>query len=108
MFLLHQGLVRAIAWKTHRRLPQRVEIDETIALLTGKAVMVGAIDVASDRVETPEEVAEVLLMAADLVGAEQVIASTNCGMAPMRRSVAEDKLRVLVAGAAHARRALAG
>ena len=81
---------------------------ELIALLTGKAVMVGAIDVASDRVETPEEVAEVLLMAADLVGAEQVIASTNCGMAPMRRSVAEDKLRALVAGAAQARRALAG
>jgi RNA polymerase sigma factor for flagellar operon FliA len=31
MFLLHQGLVRAIAWKTHQRVPHHVEIDDLIA-----------------------------------------------------------------------------
>jgi RNA polymerase sigma factor for flagellar operon FliA len=31
MFLLHQGLVRAIAWKTHQRVPHHVELDDLIA-----------------------------------------------------------------------------
>lgn len=31
LFMLHQGLVRAIAWKTHQRLPPTVELDDLIA-----------------------------------------------------------------------------
>jgi len=31
LFVLHQGLVRAIAWKTHRRVPQHIEIDDLVA-----------------------------------------------------------------------------
>lgn len=31
MFMLHQGLVRAIAWKTHQRLPRGVELDDLVA-----------------------------------------------------------------------------
>lgn len=31
MFMLHQGLVRAIAWKTHQRLPRNVELDDLVA-----------------------------------------------------------------------------
>jgi len=73
---------------------------ELMALLPGKDVMVGAIDVASDAVETPAEVAETLERAARFVPRERLIACTNCGMAPMRREVAEAKLRALVAGAA--------
>ena len=59
---------------------------ELMALLAGKDVMVGVIDVANDTVESPEQVAA-------------VIPCTNCGMAPMRRDIAEAKLRALAAGA---------
>jgi 5-methyltetrahydropteroyltriglutamate--homocysteine methyltransferase len=76
---------------------------ELMALLRGKDVMVGVIDVASDRVETPEEVAEVIATALQHVPRERLIPCTNCGLAPMDRAVAEAKLRALAAGAALAR-----
>lgn len=76
---------------------------DLMALLEGKDVMVGAIDVASDRVETPDEVADTLGTALRFVPAARLIACTNCGMAPMDRAVAEAKLRALVQGAALAR-----
>jgi 5-methyltetrahydropteroyltriglutamate--homocysteine methyltransferase len=72
---------------------------DLMALLAGKDVMVGAIDVASDQVETPEEVAATLAAALRFVPRARLIACTNCGMAPMKREVAEAKLRALVAGA---------
>jgi 5-methyltetrahydropteroyltriglutamate--homocysteine methyltransferase len=70
-----------------------------MALLKGKDVMVGAIDVASDRVETPEEVAATLRAALAYVPKERLIASTNCGMAPMARHIATAKLAALGRGA---------
>jgi len=73
---------------------------DLMALLEGKDVMVGAIDVASEQVETPEEVAATLAQALRFVPRERLVACTNCGMAPMSRAVAEAKLRALVAGAA--------
>jgi 5-methyltetrahydropteroyltriglutamate--homocysteine methyltransferase len=73
---------------------------ELMALLAGKDVMVGVIDVASDVVETPEEVADTILRAVRFVPRERLIACTNCGMAPMRRELAEAKLRALAEGAA--------
>jgi 5-methyltetrahydropteroyltriglutamate--homocysteine methyltransferase len=76
---------------------------ELMALLTGKDVMVGVIDVASDAVETPEEVADTIGRALQFVPRERLIACTNCGMAPMHRDVAEAKLRALAQGAALAR-----
>ena len=82
----------------HSRVPP-----ELMALLRGKDVMVGVIDVASDRVETPEEVAATLGQALRFVPREHLIACTNCGMAPMDRAVAEAKLRALAQGAALAR-----
>jgi 5-methyltetrahydropteroyltriglutamate--homocysteine methyltransferase len=74
-----------------------------MALLRGKDVMVGVIDVASDVVETAEEVAATLGQALRFVPREHVIACTNCGMAPMDRAVAQAKLQALVQGAALAR-----
>ena len=74
-----------------------------MALLTGKEVMVGVIDVASDVVETPEDVADTIGRALQFVPRHRLIACTNCGLAPMQRSVAEAKLRVLAEGAALAR-----
>ncbi|MEY2592760.1 MAG: 2-hydroxypropyl-CoM lyase [Pseudomonadota bacterium] len=73
---------------------------ELMALLKGKEVMVGVIDVASDQVETAEEVAQTIETALRFVPRERLIACTNCGMAPMSREVAEAKLRALAQGAA--------
>ena len=80
---------------------------ELLRLLKGKDVLVGAIDVASDTIETPEEVAGVLAEAAKYVSNEKIIACTNCGMAPMRREIATAKLVALAKGAALARKRLA-
>ncbi len=74
-----------------------------MGLLKGKTLMVGVIDVASDVVETPEQVADTIGKALQFVAKDKLIACTNCGMAPMRRDVAEAKLRALGAGAALAR-----
>jgi 5-methyltetrahydropteroyltriglutamate--homocysteine methyltransferase len=76
---------------------------ELMRLLDGKDIMVGVIDVASDVVETPEEVAETIGRALRHVPAERLFPCTNCGMAPMRREVAEAKLAALAQGAALAR-----
>jgi len=75
-----------------------------LRLLHGKDVLVGAIDVASDEVETPERVASMIEDAAEHVPVERLFPCTNCGMAPMQRDVAVAKLRALADGAALARR----
>jgi 5-methyltetrahydropteroyltriglutamate--homocysteine methyltransferase len=74
-----------------------------MALLEGKDVLVGVIDVANDEVETPEKVAQVIAEAMKFVPKERIVASTNCGMAPMRRDIAAAKLAALGAGCALAR-----
>jgi len=76
---------------------------ELLSLLKGKDVLVGVIDVATDTIETPEEVAGVIEAVVKHVPKERVVACTNCGMAPMHRSVAEAKLQALGAGSALAR-----
>ena len=77
-----------------------------MGLLKGKDVHVGVIDVASNSIETPEEVAGVLREATKYVPVERLIASTNCGMAPMPRNVAYAKLRAISRGAALLRKEL--
>jgi methionine synthase II (cobalamin-independent) len=76
----------------------RVPMD-LIELIRGKKVMVGAIDVATNTVETPEEVANTLRKALQFVDADKLYPSTNCGMAPLAREVARGKLNALSAGA---------
>jgi 5-methyltetrahydropteroyltriglutamate--homocysteine methyltransferase len=76
---------------------------ELMRLLDGKDVMVGVIDVASDVVETPDEIAETIGRALRYVPADRLFPCTNCGLAPMRREVAEAKLAALAQGAALAR-----
>jgi len=77
---------------------------ELMALLKGKDVLVGVIDVASDRVETPAEVAATIGRALKYVPKKRLFACTNCGMAPMDRDIARAKLQALAAGAAMARK----
>jgi 5-methyltetrahydropteroyltriglutamate--homocysteine methyltransferase len=76
---------------------------ELLKLLDGKDVLLGVIDVASDVVETPEEVAAVIGEALRFVPRERIVACTNCGMAPMQRGIAAAKLMALGAGAKLAR-----
>ncbi|MDO5622882.1 MAG: methionine synthase [Paracoccus sp. (in: a-proteobacteria)] len=72
---------------------------DLIELIRGKKVMVGAIDVASNTIETPEEVAATLRKALQFVDADKLYPCTNCGMAPLSREVARGKLGALSTGA---------
>jgi 5-methyltetrahydropteroyltriglutamate--homocysteine methyltransferase len=74
-----------------------------MALLGGKDVLVGVIDVASDTVETPEEVADTIGRALRYVPANRLFPCTNCGMAPMDQDIARRKLQALARGAQIAR-----
>jgi 5-methyltetrahydropteroyltriglutamate--homocysteine methyltransferase len=74
--------------------------------LKDKDVLVGAIDVASNEIETPEEVAATLRAALDYVDPERMVACTNCGLAPLSMKVAQGKLKALGAGAALLRKEL--
>jgi 5-methyltetrahydropteroyltriglutamate--homocysteine methyltransferase len=73
---------------------------ELLGLLAGKDVLVGAIDVASDEVETPEQVALTIEQALRYVPPERLFPCTNCGMAPLDRTLTNQKLASLAAGAA--------
>ncbi|HEY2028683.1 MAG TPA: hypothetical protein VGH20_05695, partial [Myxococcales bacterium] len=75
-----------------------------LRLLQGKEVQVGVIDVASEVVETPEQVARTIEAALEFVPAERLLPSTNCGMAPMDREVARRKLEAIAKGARLLRR----
>ena len=81
---------------------------ELIGLLEGKDVLVGAIDVAAEEVETPEAVAATIRAALRYVPAERLYPCTNCGMVPLSRDVARGKLNALAAGAGLVRRELRG
>ncbi|WP_286272283.1 methionine synthase [Thalassotalea hakodatensis] len=73
---------------------------ELLELIRGKKVMVGAIDVATNTIETPEQVADTLRKALQYVDADKLYPCTNCGMAPLSREIARGKLNALSAGAA--------
>jgi 5-methyltetrahydropteroyltriglutamate--homocysteine methyltransferase len=85
----------------HSRVPI-----ELLKLLKGKDVLVGVIDVASDKIETPQEVAATIEKALQFVPKQHLFPCTNCGMAPMDREIALAKLKALAAGARLARKRL--
>jgi 5-methyltetrahydropteroyltriglutamate--homocysteine methyltransferase len=74
-----------------------------LGLLEDKDVLLGVIDVATDQVETPEDVVATIAEAMRYVPAERIFPCTNCGMAPMHRDIALAKLSALGRGAALAR-----
>jgi 5-methyltetrahydropteroyltriglutamate--homocysteine methyltransferase len=75
-----------------------------LSLLEAKDVLVGVIDVATDKVETSQQVEQVIAEVMKFVRKDKIVACTNCGMAPMRRDVAEAKLKALAQGVALARK----
>ena len=79
---------------------------DLIEIIRGKKVMVGAIDVATSNIETPEQVANTLRKALQFVDADKLYPSTNCGMTPLSRHVAKEKMRALSAGASIVRQEL--
>jgi 5-methyltetrahydropteroyltriglutamate--homocysteine methyltransferase len=81
---------------------------ELMGLLRGKDVLVGVIDVAADRVETAEEVADTIGRALQWVPRERLFPCTNCGMAPMDGEIARRKLAALGEGARLARERYGG
>ena len=92
---LQQSNIDIISLECHN---SRIPI-ELLELVRGKKVMVGAIDVASNTIETPEEVAETLRSALKYVNPDKLYPCTNCGMAPLSREVARGKLNALSKGA---------
>ncbi|MCF2570985.1 methionine synthase [Brevibacterium sp. UCMA 11754] len=92
--LLRQSTIDIVSLECHN---SRVPMD-LIELIRGKKVMLGAIDVANETIETPEEVADTLRKALKFVDSDNLIPSTNCGMAPFSRDVALGKLSALSAG----------
>ena len=92
---IQQSNIDIVSLECHN---SRVPI-ELLQLIRGKKVMVGAIDVATDTIETPEEVAATLREALKYVDADKLYPCTNCGMAPLSREVARGKLNALRAGA---------
>ncbi|WP_111977147.1 methionine synthase [Algibacillus agarilyticus] len=80
---------------------------ELLELIRGKKVMVGAIDVTRNNIESAEEVANTLRAALKYVDADKLYPCTNCGMAPLPRDVAKGKLNALSAGADIVRKELA-
>lgn len=99
---LQQSKIDIISLECHN---SHVPMD-LLELIRGKKVMVGAIDVADNRIETPEEVADTLRKALQFVDADKLYPCTNCGMAPLSREVARGKLNALSAGAAIIRKEL--
>lgn len=102
--LLQKSTIDTVSLECHN---SRVPV-ELIELLRGKKVMVGAIDVASDTIETAEEVAATLRSVLPYVDADKLYPSTNCGMAPLARGVARDKMAALSMGADIVRAELSG
>ena len=100
---LQQSKIDIISLECHN---SRVPMD-LIELIRGKKVMVGAIHVATNTIDTPEEDADTLRKALQFVDAHKLYPSTNCGMTPLSRDVARGKLQALSAGAEIIRKELA-
>ena len=75
--------------------------------LAGKDVLLGAINVGTEEVETPEAVAERIRRALAHVPAAQLYPCTDCGLVPRSRESSQGKMRALAAGAAIVRAELA-
>lgn len=70
-----------------------------IELLRGKKILVGAIDVASKKVETPEQVADILRQATKYAEPQNILGCTNCGLVTFSQEIANAKMQSLALGA---------
>ncbi len=79
---------------------------ELLGLLGSKTVQLGVIDVATEKIETPQGVAATIRGVFRQLPPERIQPSTNCGMAPLDHALAFAKLKALVAGTALVRHEL--
>ena len=78
-----------------------------LSRLAGKKVILGVINLADQRVETPDTVAARIRRALPYVAAEDIIAAPDCGMKYLPRESAFGKMRAMVEGARIVREELA-
>lgn len=71
---------------------------EVLDLIGDKSVQAGVIDVATDIVETPGDVAALLEQVAAHLPPDRIYPSTNCGMVPLTREIANAKMSALSEG----------
>ena len=72
------------------------------------AIILGVIDLANHKVETPEIVAERIRRALPHIDPTRIILAPDCGMKYLPRDVAFGKMRAMVEGAAIVRREVTG
>jgi 5-methyltetrahydropteroyltriglutamate--homocysteine methyltransferase len=73
-----------------------------------QTIILGVIDLASHKVETPEIVAERIRRALPHIDPARIILAPDCGMKYLPRDVAFGKMRAMVEGAAIVRREVTG
>lgn len=76
--------------------------------LPGKRIILGVIDLGTDRVETPEQVAGRIRGALEHVEPGRIVVAPDCGMKYLSREVAFGKLKAMCEGAALVRDSLRG
>ena len=76
---------------------------ELLKLCPSKTVMFGCISNGSDAIETPEQVANKLLVAARYLPPNQILAAPDCGLVPVSQAASRGKLSAMVEGAQLAR-----
>ena len=88
----------------------RLDVWETVKLPEGKSYMPGVVSHVSNHIEHPELVAQRLIRYANLMGRENVIAGTDCGMGSRvgHPEVAWAKFKAMSEGAALATKELWG
>ncbi|MEM2923287.1 MAG: hypothetical protein QW560_02585, partial [Candidatus Nitrosocaldus sp.] len=70
-----------------------------------KEIGLGVVDVHVDDVESPELIRDRIVYAANILGAENIYVNPDCGLRTRSRSIAVEKLRVMVKGTELARKA---
>jgi 5-methyltetrahydropteroyltriglutamate--homocysteine methyltransferase len=88
-----------VAGREERRVRRLLRPPDVLELAGDKIVAVGVIDVASNRIETPDDVRAAIELARRYLDEDRIVCSTNCGMSPMNRDIAYAKLRSLAEGA---------
>ena len=79
---------------------------DLLSLLKNKKILAGVIDVATNKVETPKKIFELIKKITHFVKPKQLSCCTNCGMITLPPKIAQRKMESMVQGAKLAERYL--
>ena len=79
---------------------------DLLSLLKNKKILAGVIDVATNKVETPKKIFELIKKISHFVKPKQLSCCTNCGMITLPPKIAQRKMESMVQGAKLAERYL--